>query len=195
MTKYKVLAMEFKFCTEEFEMGHLKMLGILAFCLTVAAAPLGARAACDHPGTPSSMKLVPSANYVTIWFINGASEGDHTDLYFDVESTEPPPSGTVSFDPIPRITTSVKFGKIAFHGQGTIAVNGLDNLKQYCFRLWVRDDSFTGCRSEQPTAPVCVTTLAPGVGGSSNPPVLANGVIVPYRAWQYDPHPVQKNGF
>ncbi len=160
--------------------------------LAMAAAPLSALA-CDHPGTPTSMSVVPSASYVTIWFNNGASEGDHTNLFFDVESTEP--TGTYSLTPIPHITTVLQFGKIPYRAQGNIAIYKLTPMKQYCFRLWVRDDSATGCRSEQPTSPQCVTTqkLGPAL-----PPILGGySKIVPYNTYlDRDEYPYPpKNGF
>ncbi len=165
----------------------------LALCFVTVLAPLVAGASCSHPGTPTSMSVVPSAGYVTIWFNNGASEGDHTNLFFDVESTEPPLYYTVN--PIPRKTTTLQFGKIPYHAQGSIAIYKLTPSTQYCFRLWVRDDSAQGCRSEQPTAPQCVTTLKQG---PPLPPILSGySKIVPYNTYldtdEY-PYPA-KNGF
>lgn len=165
----------------------------LASCFLVAATPLIARASCSHPGTPNSMSVVPSAGYVTIWFNNGASEGDHTDLFFDVEATEPP--GYYTTSPIPHKTTTLKFGKIPYHAQGSITIYKLTPQTQYCFRLWVRDDSATGCRSEQPTAPQCVTTLKLG---PNLPPVLTGySKIAPYNTYlDTDEYPYPpKNGF
>ena len=97
--------------------------------------------------------------------------------------------------PIPRTTTTLQFGKIPYHAQGSIAIYKLSPSTMYCFRLWVRDDSATGCRSEQPTAAQCVTTQKMG---PALPPILGGyAKIAPYGTYlDTDEYPYPpKNGF
>jgi hypothetical protein len=113
--------------------------------LSLALLPLSAFA-CDAPGTPNPVQAQSvSASQIGLRITNTAKEGSDHDIWFMVQDQ----SGNVR-----RFTQ----GHVNDGETVTYVVDQLQRKKNYCFEVWARDDSQTGCRSKKPSGWACAET-------------------------------------
>ncbi len=124
----------------------MKLVNVTAASVALCLSPAFA---CDAPGTPNPVSLYSIGNNtLQLKVTNTATEGSEHIIWFLAED----PSGHVV-----RFTQ----GRIL---DGDFAVFNLAKLQsnaQYCFSVWTRVDSTTGCRSQQPSGKVCAWTSDP----------------------------------
>ena len=144
----------------------------IVHALSFALCTVGPALACDAPGTPNPVSATAiNASTIQLKITNTAKEGSSHTIWFLAEDT----SGVGgAFGNIQRFTP----GRIANGASVIFNETNLQANVYYGFRIWTRDDSPQGCRSEQPSGFVYALTKPPyGTPQDTSP--LTMGVSTP----------------
>lgn len=105
--------------------------------------------ACDNPGTPNPVSAFAiNSSTIQLKITNTATEGNEHKIWFLAQDA----AGNVQRFSQGRILD----GDFAVFNEHNLQANS-----QYCFRIWTRVDTISGCESKQPSGYVCATTKPP----------------------------------
>ena len=144
----------------------------VVLALSFALGTVGPALACNAPGTPNPVTATAiNASTIELKITNTASEGATRTIWFLAEDTSGVGGG---YGNIQRFTP----GRIVSGASVIFNEVNLQPNVYYGFRIWTRDDSPQGCRSEQPSGFVYALTRPP-YGTPQNATPLTMGVSTP----------------